>query len=211
MSRLWNAVLLWSCVCLGFLSVAQGADDDAAMKIDHSSHKQSQMDQAADDQRDSKCGGPKCGMPMAFYWGHKNVEILFPGVVVNTPGEMVGACFVLFISAILYEALKYAREYLKQRNQGNGGYNTMKVPGGDGTVIMEEKCDKKARPTMCSLHHYLQTILQIIQVGASYLLMLVTMTYNGYLFIAVCVGSGAGYFLFSLKKEKVVDITEHCH
>merc|ERR1719495_271537 len=103
---------------------------------------------------------------MAFYWGHKNVEILFPGVVVNTPGEMVGACFILFISAILYEALKYAREYLQKRNQGNGCCcNTMTVSGGDGgSMIMEEKCqcEKKARPTVCSLHHYLQTILQII-------------------------------------------------
>nr|KAF6315409.1 solute carrier family 31 member 1 [Myotis myotis] len=45
----------------------------------------------------------------------------------------------------------------------------------------------------------------------SYFLMLIFMTYNGYLCIAVAAGAGTGYFLFSWKKAVVVDITEHCH
>lgn len=56
----------------------------------------------------------------------------------------------------------------------------------------------------------LQTVLHIIHV-VSYFLMLIFMTYNGYLCIAVAAGAGTGYFLFSCKKAVVVDITEHCH
>lgn len=67
------------------------------------------------------------------------------------------------------------------------------------------------RQRMLSLAHLLQTILHIIQVVISYFLMLVFMTYNGYLCIAVALGAGVGYFLFSWKKAVVVDITEHCH
>lgn len=64
---------------------------------------------------------------------------------------------------------------------------------------------------MLSLAHVLQTVLHSIQVVVSYFLMLVFMTYNGYLCIAVAAGAGFGYFVFSWKKAVVVDITEHCH
>lgn len=64
---------------------------------------------------------------------------------------------------------------------------------------------------MLSVAHLVQTLLHVLQVSVSYLLMLVFMTYNGFLCIAVAVGAGAGYFLFSWRKAVVVDITEHCH
>lgn len=67
------------------------------------------------------------------------------------------------------------------------------------------------RQQMLSFPHLLQTVLHIIQVVISYFLMLIFMTYNGYLCIAVAAGAGTGYFLFSWKKAVVVDITEHCH
>lgn len=67
------------------------------------------------------------------------------------------------------------------------------------------------RQRMLSPAHFLQTFLHIIQVAVSYVLMLVFMTYNAYLCIAVALGAGMGYFLFSWRKAVVVDITEHCH
>lgn len=68
-----------------------------------------------------------------------------------------------------------------------------------------------SRQRMLSPGHFLQTFLHIIQVVVSYVLMLVFMTYNAYLCIAVALGAGMGYFLFSWRKAVVVDITEHCH
>lgn len=67
------------------------------------------------------------------------------------------------------------------------------------------------RQRMLSPAHFMQTLLHIFQVVVSYFLMLVFMTYNGYLCIAVAAGAGMGYFLFSWRKAVVVDITEHCH
>ncbi|KAI2664248.1 High affinity copper uptake protein 1 [Labeo rohita] len=148
-------------------------------------------------------------MQMTFYFGCKNVELLFAGLVINTPGEMVGACIGVFLLAAFYEGLKIGREVLLRRNQVNVRYNSMPVPGADGTVLMETH--KTVGQRMLSLAHFLQTFLHIIQVVVSYFLMLVFMTYNGYLCIAVAAGAGFGYFLFSWKKAVVVDITEHCH
>ncbi|KAB1280267.1 High affinity copper uptake protein 1, partial [Camelus dromedarius] len=136
-------------------------------------------------------------MPMTFYFGFKNVELLFSGLVINTAGAM------------FYEGLKIARESLLRKSQVSIRYNSMPVPGPNGTILMETH--KTVGQQMLSFPHLLQTVLHIIQVVISYFLMLIFMTYNGYLCIAVAAGAGTGYFLFSWKKAVVVDITEHCH
>lgn len=148
-------------------------------------------------------------MAMTFYFGYTNVELLFTGLVINSPGEMVGACVGVFLLAVLYEGLKIGREVLLRRSQVNVRYNSMPLPGADGTMLMETH--KTVGQRMLSPAHFLQTVLHIIQVVVSYVLMLVFMTYNAYLCIAVAAGAGMGYFLFSWQKAVVVDITEHCH
>ncbi|XP_051906831.1 high affinity copper uptake protein 1 [Hippocampus zosterae] len=149
------------------------------------------------------------GMAMTFYFGYEKVELLFSGLLINSPGEMVGACLGVFLLAVLYEGLKMGREALLRRSQVNVRYNCMPLPGADGTILMETH--KTVGQRMLSPSHFLQTLLHIIQVVVSYLLMLVFMTYNAYLCMAVAAGAGAGYFLFSWRKAVVVDITEHCH
>ncbi|XP_075800968.1 high affinity copper uptake protein 1 isoform X2 [Microtus pennsylvanicus] len=148
-------------------------------------------------------------MMMTFYFGFKNVELLFSGLVINTPGEMAGAFVAVFLLAMFYEGLKIAREGLLRKSQVSIRYNSMPVPGPNGTILMETH--KTVGQQMLSFPHLLQTVLHIIQVVISYFLMLIFMTYNGYLCIAVAAGAGTGYFLFSWKKAVVVDITEHCH
>uniref|UniRef100_A0A8P4G8L0 Copper transport protein n=1 Tax=Dicentrarchus labrax TaxID=13489 RepID=A0A8P4G8L0_DICLA len=106
---------------------------------------------------------------------------------------MVGACIGVFLLAVLYEGLKMGRETLLRRSQVNVRYNSMPLPGADGTVLMETH--KTVGQRMLSPAHFLQTILHIVQVVVSYFLMLVFMTYNAYLCIAVAAGAGMGYFL----------------
>ncbi|XP_053730074.1 high affinity copper uptake protein 1 [Synchiropus splendidus] len=149
------------------------------------------------------------GMAMTFNLDYMGVELLFSGLVINSAGEMVAACLGVFLLAILYEGLKIGREFLLRRSQVNVRYNSMPLPGSDGTVLMETH--KTVGQRMLSPSHFLQTLLHIVQVVVSYFLMLIFMTYNGYLCIAVAAGAGMGYFLFSWRKAVVVDITEHCH
>uniref|UniRef100_A0A672IDN2 Copper transport protein n=1 Tax=Salarias fasciatus TaxID=181472 RepID=A0A672IDN2_SALFA len=146
---------------------------------------------------------------MTFNLDYIGVELLFSGLVINSAGEMVAACIGVFLLAALYEGLKIGREVLLRRSQVNVRYNSMPLPGADGTVLMETH--KTVGQRMLSPAHFMQTLLHIVQVVVSYFLMLVFMTYNGYLCIAVAAGAGMGYFLFSWRKAVVVDITEHCH
>ena len=65
--------------------------------------------------------------------------------------------------------------------------------------------------------HIIQTVLHMLQVTISYFLMLIVMTYNVWLFIAVILGAGTGYFLFARFRESrnrstsLQDENEHCH
>ena len=47
------------------------------------------------------------------------------------------------------------------------------------------------------LLHLVQSVTHVVQVGLGFLLMLVAMTFNGWLFLAVCFGAGMGYLLFA--------------
>lgn len=58
-----------------------------------------------------------------------------PPAVVQS--EMVGACIGVFLLAVLYEGMKIGREVLLRRSQVNVRYNSMPLPGSDGTVLME--------------------------------------------------------------------------
>ena len=65
--------------------------------------------------------------------------------------------------------------------------------------------------SICAPSHWLQTFLHFIQVTVSYALMLIFMTYNGYLAISILIGASLGYFVFGWKKAVIADINEHCH
>lgn len=62
-------------------------------------------------------------------------------------------------------------------------------------------------PWLAPIHWY-QTLLHMLQVTISFLLMLIFMTFNVWLCIAVVLGAGVGYFLFFAQSENVSD---HCN
>ncbi len=61
---------------------------------------------------------------------------------------------------------------------------------------------KMAAREYINIFHILQSFLHVVQVGLGYLLMLVAMSYNGYLFLAVVFGAGFGYFIFAVFRKK---------
>ncbi|XP_033122981.1 LOW QUALITY PROTEIN: high affinity copper uptake protein 1-like, partial [Anneissia japonica] len=119
------------------------------------------------------------------------------------------SCVAVFFLAVLYTGLKVMQEMLLRRSVVNVRYKTMQVAKRSETVLTETHGTEKTR--WLSGAHFLQTLLHVIQVTISYFLMLIFMTYNGWLCIAVALGAGTGYFLFGWKTAIVVDINEHCH
>ncbi|XP_071948347.1 high affinity copper uptake protein 1-like [Antedon mediterranea] len=174
--------------------------------MDHTGHMDHTMDHTMDhgDHGDSHT----MMMQMTFYLS-THVTILFEEWEVSSVGGLVGSCIAVFFLAILYEGLKVMRETLLRRSVVNVRYKTMQIAKGSETVLTETHGSGETR--WLSGAHFLQTFLHIVQVTISYFLMLIFMTYNGWLCISVALGAGFGYFLFGWKKAIVVDINEHCH
>ena len=71
---------------------------------------------------------------------------------------------------------------------------------------------RKAPNSMFNWGHLLGTILHLVQMSLAYLLMLVVMTFNTWLCLAVVLGSTLGYFLVGWKRPAgAIDVSDHCH
>lgn len=179
-------------------------------------------------------------MSMSFHGGYDET-ILFEQWKIDSLGGLLWSMLLIFVMAALYEGLKYYREHLfwrtynalqyrpvtvTEKSNGNGvavaGTSSTAERGvgaGDGGANgasgggggLNEEGARIVQPTMLSLMHLYQTLLHILQVTTSFLLMLIFMTYNTWLCLAVVLGAGLGYFLFGWKKSVIVDVTEHCH
>ncbi|KAH8314031.1 hypothetical protein KR067_013541 [Drosophila pandora] len=162
-------------------------------------------------------------MPMAFHFGY-NETILFSWWHIETVAGLVGSMIAIFVLALLYEGLKYYREYLFWKTYNLLEYRPVTGPqrnpeaprlpspaAAAPSPILLTDLWHFHRPSMLSFNHLLQTLLHVLQVTLSFLLMLIFMTYNVWLCLMVVLGAGVGYFLFCWKKSVIVDVTEHCH
>ena len=170
--------------------------------IDHSAHG-SHMTSSHD----------MMNMMMYFHTGVMET-VLFEDCMTKTKGGMAAACIIVFVVAILYEGLKFLREVLLQRSlmaQAPHVYMDSKTSGISQEQIVIQTGNMSTTSRMFSVAHIQQTVLHVIQVFISYCLMLVFMTYNVWLCMAVVLGAGFGYFLFGWRRAMVVDANEHCH
>ncbi|XP_063424686.1 high affinity copper uptake protein 1-like isoform X2 [Mytilus trossulus] len=177
----------------------------------------------------TKCGDGMMGMMMYFHTGTCEY-VLFKEALVSSAGEMVGACIVIFILALIYEGLKVFREHLLRKaltpNYHSEATISKYTHTSTDTMVIDPQSAKSnglecsgniyhtkeiARQQIISSSHFIQTILHVVQVFISYCLMLAFMTYNVWLCVAVILGAGAGYFMFGWKRAVVVDVNEHCH
>lgn len=147
-------------------------------------------------------------MPMYFHFSTKAI-ILFKEWEVSSVQGMVFSVIAVLILSALYEGLKYFREYLFKKYFSSLEYSSVSVLNDDGKTVTE--IHKIARNRILSWPHAVQTVLHTIQMLVSFALMLIVMTYNVWLLLAVAVGMGIGYFFFGWRKATVVDITDHCH
>ncbi|EDV43146.1 uncharacterized protein Dana_GF18342 [Drosophila ananassae] len=159
-----------------------------------------------------------CPMIMVFHGGHCE-RILWRGWVAYTVTEFVLSALAIFVVSFLYEALKFLRQHLARRDarkeserlaEEQRRKNENPTAGGccSETPLAEER-DPSYWQRLFASTHIIQALLNLVQIVISYLLMLIFMTFNYWLCLAVILGLGLGYFFFGWNK-KSPDESECC-
>lgn len=121
-----------------------------------------------------------CSMNMLFSWSYKNTCVIFDWWHIRTLPHLFFSFLAVMFSAYLYEYLKY---YIRKSVSNNSVTTT------------NSSSYRSLRVT--------KSIWYGVQVGFSFMLMLVFMTYNGWLMIAVVLGAIWGHYSWgSLLEEK---------
>ncbi|XP_071861046.1 high affinity copper uptake protein 1 [Bombus fervidus] len=123
-------------------------------------------------------------MHMSFHLG-KNEVILFDEWHA-IDGQGIGWSMVgIILLTSIYEGLKSYRDHLFIN-----------------TARLWKTKDRRSRTSfLFSKIHFLQTIIHVVQLIIGYCLMLIFMTYNIWLCLAVALGAGLGYWLFAWEKS----------
>jgi len=117
------------------------------------------------------------GHRTAFHF-EEQIQILFSSLNLTDKNQLVTACVIFAILAFFNESLKLARAKIQIKMKPKQFLNitcTQKIFNG---------------------WHFLQTILHCFQMVISYALMLVFMTFQGWLCLSIIIGSTVGYFVF---------------
>lgn len=129
-------------------------------------------------------------------------KILFNGWDTVTVWSFVISCIGIFIAAFLYEGLRFVREqYVIQQVKREV---SKCAPGCDPPV-------KTFKESVLNKAHIIQSLMYLIQLTVSYLLMLIAMTFNLYLFIAIIGGAFCGYFTFGWVRQRTIDDSDCCN
>ncbi|XP_053952502.1 high affinity copper uptake protein 1-like [Anastrepha ludens] len=148
-----------------------------------------------------------CPHMMLFHGGHCE-QILWKSWTAMSIVEFILSAFAIFLIAFLYEALKFLRQFLLRRELERIAKNKEKQ--GDVCHTIAGLKNKRFLERIIRPPHLIQTSLFLFQVTLSMLLMLIFMTFNYWLCLAVILGLTIGYFLFGWIKDDAYD-SDCCH
>ncbi|KAI8054161.1 Ctr copper transporter [Gilbertella persicaria] len=167
-----------------------------------------------------------CAMNMLFNWQVKDICIVFEWWHIHTAVELLLSCIAVFMIAAGYEYLRvWSSQLDEQWSQaekkrlieqqtlmvGIEGDEEETTPHPSNSVgYARKECLVKNRAAQrFGKQHIVQSIFYALLVAISFWLMLVFMTYNGYLMIAIILGSGFGHLMFGRQSKMNRNI--QCH
>ncbi|CAF9926343.1 hypothetical protein IMSHALPRED_006936 [Imshaugia aleurites] len=159
--------------------------------MDHSDMDHSGMDHGGMDM------GAKCNMNMLFTWDTTNLCIIFRWWHISSTMTLLVSLVAVALLTAGYEAVREASRKYEARSAEYA--NTLPNDGGDddagrdrGSFLWSGKGagqrEKKVRLVKAAFY--------AVQVFYSFFIMLLFMTYNGWVMFAVAVGASVGYIGF---------------
>ncbi|SMQ50275.1 unnamed protein product [Zymoseptoria tritici ST99CH_3D7] len=152
--------------------------------MDHSKMDHSGMDHGAHGGHGGHGGmdhsEPMCSMNMLFTWDTENLCIVFSGWRVTGTLSLIVSLLAIIVMTAGYEAVREASRRYEAKVAARVG---QKGSGGNPAKADEGRITKAA--------------FYAVQVFYSFFIMLLFMTYNGWIMLAVGVGAFVGYLMFS--------------
>ncbi|RUS25062.1 Ctr copper transporter [Jimgerdemannia flammicorona] len=160
----------------------------------------------------------KCAMNMLFNWDTTNTCVIFSWWRIHNPVTLLLSCLAIFAVAASYEYLReLSRRYdehlleLKIRllRESHRHENVDYGNGSDETDGLLGKA--VAEISLSHTQQALRSIVYTLLVAVSFFLMLVFMTYNGFLMGSVVAGAGTGYYFWGKRTLTTGGKPIQCH
>ncbi|KAI0600857.1 CTR2 short splice variant [Biscogniauxia sp. FL1348] len=126
---------------------------------------------------------PMCNMNMLFTWDTTNLCIVFRFWHIRGPASLVFSLLAIVAICAGYEALR----------EGTRRYETWISQAPDAAP---RRSSSREAATISQRARIVKAALYAVQNFYAFMIMLLFMTYNGFVMIAVAVGAGVGYYLF---------------
>ncbi|VDD92853.1 unnamed protein product [Enterobius vermicularis] len=138
-------------------------------------------------------------MKMWFHGGYDEV-ILFDFWRINSFCGLITSCLVIFVMSALYEGVKWFRVYLQMASEKVDSQNCLLEERHHNGLVYKPTTTTSNNVTAGFQVRGFQGVLYAVQLTLAYWMMLVAMTFNSYLTIAVIVGAAFGHWLFAVLK-----------
>ncbi|XP_039288076.1 high affinity copper uptake protein 1 [Nilaparvata lugens] len=134
-------------------------------------------------------------MHESFWFGFKLDDLLFKGLNITSESGIINACVLILLAAALFEGLKLLQMKVNLNILSISSLNFNLPCFNDESELLQENgvTTKKSIEIWWFL---LEVGMYAGQVLLGYILMLLVMTYNVYVMIAVIGGAGIGYAMF---------------
>ncbi|XP_030388109.1 probable low affinity copper uptake protein 2 [Scaptodrosophila lebanonensis] len=136
------------------------------------------------------------GMLMYFHTGIDEV-LLWKNWAPTNVCQFVFSTLAFFVLSVFYEWLKMLRVKLVLRDERKKSEYLAQV--GSETALVELR-EQTYWQRIWNSAHFVQALLNILQIAISYAIMLVVMLYNYWLCLGTCLGAATGYFFFGMTK-----------
>jgi copper transporter 1 len=149
-----------------------------------------------------------CSMSMLFTWDTTNLCIIFKWWHVRSTLGLVASLLAVVALGVGFEAMRaVSRRYeLAVERRVAGAPSPRNEPPAETTPFL---WTGRARPEISRAAHVTKAVLYAVQNFYAFMLMLVFMTYNGWVMVAVSLGAFLGYLLFGESTSATKD--NACH
>ncbi|ORX99321.1 Ctr-domain-containing protein [Basidiobolus meristosporus CBS 931.73] len=144
-----------------------------------------------------------CSMQMVFNWQYNNLCVVFSGWRITSAGIMAASCIGIILIAFIHEYIRRAARQLDNHIVIKNSKNIT-------PVAVSEVVEKSESPIpgdyygrtrvllqITWLQQFYRSLLYALQVLVSFFLMLVFMTFNGYLMFSTIIGAALGFLVFA--------------